>query len=83
MKTYRCWHAASSLLFVGALALGAASVLAEGRDDDKRSGGFGSHPTLPVPAVLVFGAVAVTAAAVAARRRKPKGDARSKPGDHR
>jgi hypothetical protein len=81
MKTSRWLHAASSFLFVGALALGAASALAEGGDDDKGSGGFGRHPTLPVPEVLAFGVVAVTASAIAARRRKPKGDTQSKRGE--
>jgi len=81
MKTYGWWNTASSLLFAGALALGAASALAEGGDDDKGSGGFGRHPTLPVPEVLAFGVVAVTAAAIAARRRKPKDGAGSKRGD--
>jgi len=83
MKAGKWCRAASSLLFVGALAVGAASVCAEGGDDDKGSGGFGKHATMPVPAVVVFGAVAVTAAAIAARRRKRKDETRSKRGDDR
>jgi hypothetical protein len=70
----------SSIITAAVLTLAAVPAFAnEGGDD--HSGGFGRHPTLPVPSVLIFGAVAVTAAIAASRRRKSKTDAQSKRGD--
>jgi hypothetical protein len=43
-----------------------------GQGQNGQGGGFGHHPTLPVPSVLVFGGLAVGAAVVAARARKKR-----------
>lgn len=68
------------MLVASGLGVSTVPALADhhDRDDGPGWGGFGSHPTLPVPGALVFGAIAVSAAAAAARRRhKPKDDAQS------
>jgi len=66
---------------VGALLLGTALPLyayEEGREGYRGNHGFGPHPTMPVPAALVFGGVAISvAAAIARRRRGPGKKARS------
>ena len=80
MTPRRARHALLLLTFTGALCIGAVSATARDRGD--HDGGWsmpnwGAHPTLPAPAALVFGGLAVSAALAAARRRKSKDDSES------
>jgi len=65
---------------LGAMLFGCslpAGAYEDGHEGDRANHGFGPHPSMPVPAALVFGGLAVSAAAVIARRRRgPKKDAR-------
>ena len=70
------------LLLAAGVSIASSSAMAGDRDDHGgsfwREGGWGSHPTLPVPGALVFGGIAVSvAAAVARRRRKTGGDGKA------
>ena len=79
MTPQRARHALLLLTTAGALCLGAVSASAR-NGDDRDSGwsrDWGPHPTLPAPAALVFGGIAVSAALAAARRRKSKHDLES------
>jgi hypothetical protein len=77
----RFLRVSSSLMVASVLAFGAGAALADRGDHDGRDrdhGGFGSHPTLPVPSVLIFGGIAIAASIVAASRRRSKKDEQSK-----
>ena len=51
-----------------------SAALGDEKSGDDHGRGFGPHPTLAVPAILVFGGLAVSAAVIAARGRKSKRD---------
>jgi hypothetical protein len=46
------------------------SISRGGDDDHGGFGGFGNHPSLPVPAALVFGGLAIAGVAGALHRRR-------------
>ncbi len=69
--TDRSIRNAARLIMISGLAVGAASAFADNDDHGWRhDGGFGSHPALPVPGALIFGAIAIGGAVTAARRRR-------------
>ena len=85
MKPYvRSLRLSRGFILAAGLALCAGSAFAGDRDDDHKGGdhggfGFGNHPSLPVPAALIFGGLAVAAVAGAVHRRnKSKQDAAPK-----
>lgn len=71
------------ILLAGSFAIWTATPFVGALANDRDGGwghhhDFGPHPTLPVPGALVFGAIAVSGAAIAARRRrKGKSDIKS------
>jgi hypothetical protein len=68
-------RAVARVTLAAGVIVSGASAYADGGDDH---GGFGRHPALPVPAALVFGGLAVSAAALIARRRRKSDDTESK-----
>ncbi len=64
----------AGLALSAALALSVGAAFAGDREhgggDDHPSSGFSSHPTLPVPAALVFGGLAIAGVAGALQRRR-------------
>lgn len=92
----RTVRASAACILVASLATGAILVSAPalandgGQDrgssshddnDDHGGGGFGSHPSLPVPAALVFGGLAIAGVAGVLHRRKSRRDAAAPKGE--